>query len=98
MSYIKLLEGEAFLPDGRVITQREWASRTLKVVADHCDYGSYPSNISAFDLGRALGRALVNCDEEDAYKQLLRGIDHYHTQKQAKSPLDEVFRPGEDKE
>lgn len=78
----EILEGEALLPDGRIMTGREWASDTLKAVAECCEYGSYPHSLSAFDFGRALGRALINCDEENAYKELLRGMQHYYSQKE----------------
>ena len=76
-----LLPGEDRLTDGLVMTSREWAADTLKQVANYCEYGSWPATVTAFDLGRAIGRAIVNCDETDAYKQMLRGIDHYNHMK-----------------
>lgn len=76
-----LLPGEHRLPNGIVMTERQWAADTLQQVGQYCEYGSFPHTVTAFDLGRAIGRAIVNCDEEDAYKQMLRGIDHYNHMK-----------------
>jgi len=72
-----LLPGEHDVGGGLIITGREWAAETIREVANSAEYGSYPQHISAFDLGRAIGRALTNCDEEGQYIKLLRGINHY---------------------
>lgn len=76
-----LLPGEAKLADGIVMTQREWAADILHEVEFRTRVGMFPQDVSAFDLGRALGRALTNCNEEDPVKELDRGLDHYYSNK-----------------
>lgn len=77
----ELLEGEYRIEvkDGEdmLMTGREWAAGQLTEVARCCEHGSYPPNITAFDLGRALGRALTNCNENDPHAELRRGLEHY---------------------
>jgi hypothetical protein len=77
----ELYKGEVEISPGLVMTSRNWAADTLHKVAEYADSGCYPHDISAFDLGRALARAMVNCNEEDWYKQMLRGILRYETVK-----------------
>lgn len=64
-----------------IMTSRNWASEVLTEVASLCDVGMYPQRTSAFDLGRAIGRAVINCNEDNAYDEVKRGIDHYLSQK-----------------
>ena len=48
------------------MTQREWAADRLEIlVAEYTRHGSFPPGTTAFDLGRALGRALTNSNESD---------------------------------
>jgi hypothetical protein len=77
--------GEYKLPNGSIMTGREWASKTISRVAQSTNWGSYPQSISVFDLGRALGRAIINSNEEDPYKELIRGLDHYFSQRENKN-------------
>jgi hypothetical protein len=73
-----LLDGEHYVGiPGHVLTSREWASDQLQEVSEYCFTGSYPHEIKAFDLGRAIGRALSNNNEDDSYGELRRGIEHY---------------------
>lgn len=83
----KLLAGEQRIdthghgPD-MIMTSREWASDIIREVSVQCDYGSYPQSIEPFDLGRALGRALANCNANDSNEhvnayQVFKGIHHY---------------------
>ena len=81
----KLLDGEAHVGDGMVMTQREWAADVLKSVSDNARIGSYPQELTAFDLGRALGRALANSNESDdeafIEAEVYRGWLHYRERK-----------------
>lgn len=78
----QLLPGECKVGNG-IMTSREWASGIIARVAETTEYGAFPSDVTPFDLGRALGRAIVNAQdgEEDAYKQLTRGLMHYFNTK-----------------
>ena len=55
-----MLDGEAQLPGGMVLTEREWAASILERVAEAGRHGLYPDDISLFDLGRALSRTCIN--------------------------------------
>lgn len=80
----ELLEGEFEVPGLNcqiVMTGREWSADQIVKVGALVAIGSYPQELSAFDLGRALGRALTNCNEDDPVKELLRGIEHYKQRK-----------------
>lgn len=83
----ELLAGEAETGYG-VMTGREWAADTLKHVATHCEYGGYPQTVSAFDFGRALGRALSNCNEPNPHAELWRGLNHYLDNKKSGGTTD----------
>lgn len=78
-----LLEGEARLINGHIMTGREWAANALHAVADACEVGMFPHNVSAFDLGRALSRALINYQrgEDVGYQEMLRGFEHVDNQR-----------------
>lgn len=86
-----LLTGEANVGDGMIMTQRWWASGVLRDVADDTQHGAYPQEITAFDLGRALGRALTNSNESDdpvfIEAELFRGMLHYRDVKVYKPEL-----------
>lgn len=75
------LEDGEFWMGTSIMTSRDWASNILRTVATATESGRYPNEISAFDLGRALGRALVNCREEDPMAEVLRGIERYQSGK-----------------
>lgn len=83
----ELLEGEADV-HGMILTQRGWASEVLAQVAEATDHGSYPQNISMFDLGRALGRAIINSNESADWQnleaELFRGLLHYREAKEGR--------------
>lgn len=76
----ELLEGEADV-GGHIMTSREWASEVLMTIGEYAYSGSFPTDFTAFDFGRAIGRALSNCNDLEAYKNLIRGIEHYHSTK-----------------
>jgi hypothetical protein len=81
----ELLEGEAAVGGGMIMTQREWAADLLQLVSDNTRIGSYPQKVTAFDLGRAVGRALTNSNESDdevfIEAELFRGMLHYRERK-----------------
>lgn len=81
-----LLVGEANVGGGMVMTQRGWAAEVLSSVGWATDHGAYPQEISAFDLGRALGRALTNSNESEHLMllgvEILRGMQHYKNVKE----------------
>jgi len=79
-----LLPGEHSIGIGLVITSRDWASALLNEVSECTSYGSYPHSTSAFDFGRAVGRALVNCNEDDPLAEFTRGLDHYFSARNRK--------------
>jgi len=80
-----LLEGEAAVGEGMIMTQRDWAADQLDTVAEYTRHGSFPPGMTAFDLGRALGRALTNSNESDdevfIEAELFRGMLHYRERK-----------------
>lgn len=79
----ELLQGEVIVGndgDSLIIsTSHEWASDILINVGNCLFPGGYPANISAFDLGRAVGRALTNSNEEYPLAELVRGYTHSFT-------------------
>jgi hypothetical protein len=81
----ELLDGEAYVGNGMIMTQRDWAADVISLVSDATRFGSFPSNVNAFDLGRALGRALSNSNESDdevfIEAELFRGMLHYRERK-----------------
>lgn len=84
----QLLAGEFELDTrpGYIGTSREWAADVLDRVSRTTSYGGYPEYISPFDLGRAIGRALANCNDHDGnelfnYTEVQRGMVHYHKNK-----------------
>jgi hypothetical protein len=73
-----LLPGEHAMPiTNTVLTSRGWAANILREVADYTDHGSWPDSVSAFDFGRAIGRALTNNNESNSYLQMLNGYHRY---------------------
>jgi len=76
---MELLPGEQEVSNGIIITERSWAAEIISKVGGHTDYGSYPHDVSAFDLGRAVGRSLTNCNEDDPIAELTRGLNHYYS-------------------
>lgn len=74
-----LHEGETRIEAGDLSytqTSRNWATSQLLLVARECEVGRYPHQVRAFDLGRALYRVLVNCNEPDAVMRLVAGLMH----------------------
>jgi len=81
---MKLLPGEHSIGVGLVITSRIWAAKLINKIGEHTEYGAYPHSVSAFDFGRAVGRALTNCNEDDPITEFTRGLDHYFSARNRK--------------
>jgi hypothetical protein len=80
-----LLDGETEVGDGLFMTQRGWAAEQLRILANEAEHGSFPQGMTAFDIGRALGRAMSNSNESDwqfIEAELFRGMLHYRELKQ----------------
>ncbi|MDP2676291.1 MAG: hypothetical protein Q8O83_01240 [bacterium] len=53
------------------------AARVLRKVAKETEYGSYPQEVTPFELGRAVSRALINYNGsslKEAFAQLKKGF------------------------
>lgn len=53
------------------------AAAVLQAVAKETEYGSYPQEITPFELGRAVSRALINYNGsrlKDAFKEFEKGF------------------------
>jgi len=57
----------------RAILSRRTAAEILQKVAEAGSYGSFPSDVTCEQLGKALFRIVMNSPEEQAFLELIKG-------------------------